>query len=413
MQHAYPHTALCQQKRRDQKLNFKNHTKPKSHSFVIVTIVTNPSSEVIEISQSHTKEHSETVRTKIAVPHKWKNTHATKKRASFLQQFAQAREKLRATISQDDKGSPSLNQNPEVEADIEHKEVQGVPKDGGPVGEEQDEAQLSTDLPTIMYLEYKTLESFRSHTSPTKAPPQIVETDEEFQNLLDEEPLDELVSEVTMWKELTHKARKIQHPSNKVPSSILTSSYSILLRVAACHWIATSHTNTVTKAMGMLSYKIKNNVPVNLGKLIVARISEFGKRNYKQNDNGLRFSVLIFQMLVSQGFNKKDVEKEEPMEPLLQIDNKHFDGKHFNNMETVAHQATHGLQGVLKFLEHKLQQNKGALLLVDQQRITLEEEHWSLIWLQEHVALSAQAEGASSQGESTEEEKDNATDCSA
>ncbi|VFQ90474.1 unnamed protein product [Cuscuta campestris] len=219
---------------------------------------------------------------------------------------------------------------------------------------------------------------------------------------------DALVSEVTMWKELTHGTRKSQHPSNKVPSSILNSSYSILLRVAACHWLATSHTNTVTKAMGMLLYKIKNNVPVNLGKLIVAQIAEFGKHNYKQNDNGLPFPVLIFQMLVSQGFTKKDAEQEESLEPLLQIDNRHFEGKHFNDMVT-AEQATHAMQGVLKYLEHKLQQNKEALRLVDQQRRALEEEHQSLFWLHEHVAQSPQAAGASFQGESTEEEEDNTT----
>ncbi|VFR01586.1 unnamed protein product [Cuscuta campestris] len=223
---------------------------------------------------------------------------------------------------------------------------------------------------------------------------------------------DALVSDVTMWKEITHGVRKIQHPSSKVPSSILNSSYSILLRVAACHWLATSHTNTVTKAMGMLLYKIKNNVSVNLGKLIVAQIAEFGKHNYKQNDNGLPFLVLIFQMLVSQGFTKKDAEKEEPLEPLLQIDNRHFEGKHFNDM-VIIEQATHGMQGVHKYLEHKLQQNKEALSLVVQQRKVLEEERKSLLWLQEHVAESAQTASASSQGESTEEEEDNTTDYSA
>ncbi|VFQ98033.1 unnamed protein product [Cuscuta campestris] len=163
--------------------------------------------------------------------------------------------------------------------------------------------------------------------------------------------------------------------------------------------------------MGMFLYTIKNNVPVNLGKLIVAQIAEFGKHNYKHNDNGLPFPVLIFQMLVSQGFNKKDGEQEEPLEPLLQVDNRHFDGKHFNDMK-VAEQVTHGVPGILKYLHHKLQQNKEALLLVDQQRKVLEEERQSLIWLQENAAQSAQAEGSSFQGESSEEE-DTATDSSA
>ncbi|VFQ78729.1 unnamed protein product [Cuscuta campestris] len=430
------------------------------------------------------------VRTKIAVPQKWKNVHATKKRVSLIQKFAQARANLRAKISQTDEGSSSLKQNPESETGMEHEEVQKAPKNGDLLNKEQDEAPLHPDPPTIMLLEYKT-------TTPLEEQHQHAEVDEEFQTLLDEEPLlavsevpfkktetqdrtprsskkkakgqnhvrwskrktrseavmkeesppstkktrtsspspskmskskrgkdlnhhsgkssthifvttaaksylpaimkknilpqrnidledfalkttliplldarnllksvtlpgsyvkqviyefycnlsedfvnpaavsfekvfvrgklytfsstavnkflgldddqDALVSEVTMWKELTHGTRKSQHPSNKVPSSILNSSYSILLRVAACHWLATSHTNTVTKTMGMLLCKIKNNVPINLGKLIVAQIAEFGKHNYKHNDN--------------------------------------------------ADHATHGVLGVLKYLEHKLQQN--------------------------------------------------------
>ncbi|VFQ73264.1 unnamed protein product [Cuscuta campestris] len=549
-----------------------------------------------ENTRNLSMKHREMVRTKIVVPKQWKKTHATKKRASLIQKFVQARANLRAKISQEDEGSPSVN--PEIETAMEHEEVQRAPEVEKLSDEEKDEAPLNPDLPTIMLLEYKPLiSSEEQHQNP--------EVDEEFQILLDEDPLvavsevpfknaenqdktprsskkkakqttdqhptrwskrrtrseavmkeesspspkktrtsspssskvskskrgkdlnrhsgkssthtfvntaaksylptivkkhilpqrnidledfalkttliplldarkllksvtipgsyvkqvihefycnlnedfvnpaaesfekvfvrgklytfsstavnkflglddvhDALISEATMWKELTHGTRKSQHPSNKVPSSILNSSYSILLRVAACHWLATSHINTVTKVMGMLLYKIKNNVPVNLGKLIVAQIAEFGKHNYKHNDNGLPFPVLIFQMLVSQGFNKKDGEQEEPLEPLLQVDNRHFDGKHFNDMK-IAEQATHGVPGVLKYLQQKLQQNKEALLMVDQQKKVLEEERQSLIWLQENAAQNAQAEGSSFQGESSEEEEDTATDTSA
>ncbi|VFQ97512.1 unnamed protein product [Cuscuta campestris] len=474
------------------------------------------------------KKQQEMVRTKIAVPKQWKKEHATQKRASLIQKFAQARANLRARISRNDEGSSSLKQNPDIETAMEHEEVQRASEVEELLKGEQDKAPHNSDLPTVMLLEYKSSATHREQ-------PQITEVDEEFHTLLDEEPLiavseepfknaenqdrtpqsskkkakqtgqhptrkssthtfvntaaksylptimkkhilpqrnidledfalkttliplldarkllksvtipgsyvkqvihefycnlnedfvypaaesfekvfvrgklytfsstavnmflglddvqDALVSEATMWKELTHGTRKSQHPSNKVPSSILNSSYSILLRVAACHWLATSHINTVTKVMGMLLYKIKNNVPVNLGKLIVAQIAEFGKHNYKHNDNGLPFLVLIFQMLVSQGFNKKDGEQEEPLEPLLQVDNRHFDGKHFNDMK----------------------QNKEALLMVDQQKKVLEEERQSLIWLQENAAQNAQAEGSSFQGESSEEEEDTATDTS-
>ncbi|VFQ59368.1 unnamed protein product [Cuscuta campestris] len=218
-----------------------------------------------------------------------------------------------------------------------------------------------------------------------------------FLGMTDE--LDVQIGEATMWKELTHGARNSQQSTNKVPSSILNSSYSILLRVAACHWLATTHTNTVTKAMGMLLYKIKNGVPINLGKLIVSQIAEFGKRNYKQNDNGLPFPVLIFQMLLSQGFVKVDADKEEPPEPLLQIDYRHFEGNHFNDMESTQSSAPQRVSAGMQYLDAKLEANREEMRMTLAKQSALEEEYKHLTWLREVVSASAAIERESAQGE--------------
>ncbi|VFQ59869.1 unnamed protein product [Cuscuta campestris] len=152
--------------------------------------------------------------------------------------------------------------------------------------------------------------------------------------------------------------------------------------------------------MGMLLYKVKNDVPINLGKLIVSQFAEFGKRNYKQNDNGLPFLVLIFQMLVSQGFVKDDADKDEPPEPLLQINYRHFDGNHFNNMEPAQSTSKKRVSAVIQYLDAKLQPNKEEMSVTHAKQTALEEEHKHLTWLREIVADSAVAEGGSTKGES-------------
>ncbi|VFQ92874.1 unnamed protein product [Cuscuta campestris] len=201
------------------------------------------------------------------------------------------------------------------------------------------------------------------------------------------------------------EARNSQQSTNKVPSSILNSSYSILLCVVACHWLATTHTNTVTKAMGMLLYKIKNGVPINLGKLIVSQITEFGKRNYKQNDNGLPFPVLIFQMLLSQGFVKVAADKEEPPEPLLQIDYRHFEGNHFNDMQSTQSSAPQRVSAGIQYLDAKLEANREEMRMTLAKQSALEEEYKHLTWLREVVTASAAIKGESAQGESSQEKE--------
>ncbi|VFQ67074.1 unnamed protein product [Cuscuta campestris] len=159
----------------------------------------------------------------------------------------------------------------------------------------------------------------------------------------------------------------------KVPSSILKSSYSILLRVAASHWLATTHTNTVTKAMGMLLYKIKNDVSVNLAR---------------------------------EGFAKDDADKDEPLEPLFQIDYRHFEGNHFNDIETVQSHFKSGVSALLQYLDSKLQANKEELSVMNCKKVALEEENRHLTWLKEMVTDNATAEDGYSQGKSSHWEED-------
>ncbi|VFQ84566.1 unnamed protein product [Cuscuta campestris] len=116
---------------------------------------------------------------------------------------------------------------------------------------------------------------------------------------------DTKISEKTMWLDLTNGQRASQSSKAKISSSILKSSYAILLRVAALHWLPTTHTNTVSKIMARLLYKIKHNIPFDLGKLIFDQIMLFAAEKYKANSIGLPYPTLLYSLLVSQGSAKK------------------------------------------------------------------------------------------------------------
>ncbi|VFQ73165.1 unnamed protein product [Cuscuta campestris] len=52
----------------------------------------------------------------------------------------------------------------------------------------------------------------------------------------------------------------------------------------------------------------------------------------KKNKNGLPCPLLIYSILKDQGFEKEENEEEETIPPLLQVDARHFEGSHFNDM---------------------------------------------------------------------------------
>ncbi|VFQ81973.1 unnamed protein product [Cuscuta campestris] len=124
------------------------------------------------------------------------------------------------------------------------------------------------------------------------------------------------VNERQVWTDLTNGERISQSTKSKMPSSILKSSYAILFRVAAYHWLPTTHMNTVPLCIATLIYKIKHEIPVNLGKIIFDQIMSFASERAKQNSNGLPYPLLIYQMLKSQKLVVAD--EEEPAPPLLQ-----------------------------------------------------------------------------------------------
>ncbi|VFQ76159.1 unnamed protein product [Cuscuta campestris] len=80
------------------------------------------------------------------------------------------------------------------------------------------------------------------------------------------------IAEETVWNDLTNGLRDYLHGKTKVPSSVLKSSYALLLRIAAFHWLPTTHTNTVPLCMATLLYKIKNHAPLDLGRTVFDQV---------------------------------------------------------------------------------------------------------------------------------------------
>ncbi|VFQ86387.1 unnamed protein product [Cuscuta campestris] len=191
------------------------------------------------------------------------------------------------------------------------------------------------------------------------------------------------LSEKIMWLDLTNGLRASQCSKAKVSSSILKSSYAVLLRVAALHWLPTTHTNIVSKIMARLLYKIEHNIPFDLGKLIFDQIMLFAVEKYKVNSIGLPYPTLLYSLLLSQSFTKEEEEEEEPEEPPLQVDSRHMEGKHHNDME-VAGPTTAKVKkapSLVRFLEQNLMQVKEELTRCSQLKEKLEIEKGHLVVL--------------------------------
>ncbi|VFQ59797.1 unnamed protein product [Cuscuta campestris] len=217
--------------------------------------------------------------------------------------------------------------------------------------------------------------------SPPDAP---VQEDEEFIQILDEDPL-VAVSKVPFQKESVAKKSKKKVIPNTIPQrrskrklkleedlipeappQKKQSSSSSPMDPAAkdqkfiCYL---THTNTVSKIMARLLYKIKHNIPFDLGQLIFDQIMLFAAEKYKVNSIGLPYPTLLYSLLVSQGFSKEEKEEEDLEEPQLQVDSRHMEGKHHNDME-VAGPTTANIEkapSLVKFLKQKLMQVKEEL----------------------------------------------------
>ncbi|VFQ61560.1 unnamed protein product [Cuscuta campestris] len=217
------------------------------------------------------------------------------------------------------------------------------------------------------------------HGKTYKLSPALINT------LLDLSPSkrDTKISEKIMWLDLTNGQRASQSSKAKISSSILKSSYAILLRVAALHWLPTTHTNTVSKIMARLLYTIKHNIPFDLGQLIFDQIMLFAAEKYKVNSIGLPYPTLLYSLLVSQGFSKEEEEEEELEESPLQVDSRHMEGKHHNDMEVAVPTTEKDKKtpSLVKFLEQKLMQVKEELARTSQLKEKLEIEKGHLVVL--------------------------------
>nr|GMD28204.1 uncharacterized protein LOC109181161 [Ipomoea batatas] len=119
-----------------------------------------------------------------------------------------------------------------------------------------------------------------------------------------------------------------------IESSFLPSSYAILLRMATTNWLPTVTVHSVSKKMDVLLFKIRNNIPFNLGELIFDHIMAFRHGQGKEDKVLLPFSSLIYGILCKQGFRKHPQEEELSPTSVYSIDRRLFFKSHFDDCST-------------------------------------------------------------------------------
>nr|GMD14374.1 uncharacterized protein LOC109181161 [Ipomoea batatas] len=117
-------------------------------------------------------------------------------------------------------------------------------------------------------------------------------------------------------------------------SSFLPSSYAILLRMATTNWLPTVTVHSVSKKMAVLLFKIRNNIPFNLGELIFDHIMAFRHGQGKEDKVLLPFSSLIYGILCKQGFRKHPQEDELSPTSMYSIDRRLFFKSHLDDCST-------------------------------------------------------------------------------
>nr|GMD05933.1 uncharacterized protein LOC109153488 [Ipomoea batatas] len=117
-------------------------------------------------------------------------------------------------------------------------------------------------------------------------------------------------------------------------SSFLPSSFAILLRMATTNWLPTVTVHSVSKKMVVLLFKIRNNIPFNLGELIFDHIMAFCHGQGKEDKVLLPFSSLIYGILCKQGFQKHPQEDEMFLTSKYSIDKRMFLNSHFDDCST-------------------------------------------------------------------------------
>lgn len=170
--------------------------------------------------------------------------------------------------------------------------------------------------------------------------------------------------------------------------------------------------NRVPLCIATLIYKIKHEIPVNLGKIIFDQIMSFASERAKQNSNGLPYPLLIYQLLKSQKLVVAD--EEEPALPLLQVDLRHFERRHYNDMAAREEQKsapavlqsdfskTAFIKGEIQLLQEKIEEYKKLI-----KEAEIKKKKWAIILSSMDTTTN---EAAKSQGEKSKQDgSDDAT----
>ncbi|VFQ68309.1 unnamed protein product [Cuscuta campestris] len=194
-------------------------------------------------------------------------------------------------------------------------------------------------------------------------------------------------------------------------SYVRVATFTLTLHTTKClvvayHWLPTTHMNTVPLCIATLIYKIKHEIPVNLGKIIFDQIMSFASERAKQNSNGLPYPLLIYQMLKSQKLVVAD--EEEPAPPLLQVDLRHFEGRHYNDMAAREKQKsapavlqsdfskTAFIKGEIQMLQEKIEEYKKL-----SKEAEIKKKKWAIILSSMDITTD---EAAESQGEKSKQD---------
>ena len=129
----------------------------------------------------------------------------------------------------------------------------------------------------------------------------------------------------------------------------------------------TTHKATVPSGLAEFIFKIKQGLPVDLGQRIFDELLSFTMDANKLNSLSIPYPVLIYQLLISQGFKKLDSEMEEPRAALLQIDNRFFGGQHFNDMATPSDQDAGRDLSLKSFLQDRMAAVKARRIALKQE----------------------------------------------
>lgn len=137
---------------------------------------------------------------------------------------------------------------------------------------------------------------------------------------------------------LTHN-QIVEWPSTGLRSQNLTAVYSVLLRLATTNWLPSVNANIVYEKMGVLLYKVRNKLDVDLGSIIFSHIMTFTKKK-KEAKIYLPYPSLIYGLLSSQGFKPYDYEPVLDNDHVYRVDPRLAQGNHFDDRASLTASAS-------------------------------------------------------------------------